>query len=161
MTGIVENAKGIVSIVRDGLITLILILLIAVPAAVNKSLIRAGFVKGNIAGFEWQAAVEDNNQKLTEAATTIVSLQDQLGKTQTALNESEQARKTLAAQVIQTAPGTVAAETAAATPEPATKQIVQQNDRVLKNSAVRGSALRLQIEENQRLLATAVRPPGQ
>ena len=85
MNGLVENAKGIVSITRDGIITLILVLLLLVPATVNKSLVEAGFKKGSIAGFEWEAVrdnVEDNNKKLSEATTTIETLQGQLTKTE-------------------------------------------------------------------------------
>src|SRR5205085_5525173 len=102
MHAFVDNAKGIVSIVRDGLITIILILLLFVPATVYKSLIDAGFTEGDIGGFKWKAAVEQNTEKLSGAAKTIVTLQDQLSKTQTALKDSEDSRKTLTEQVAQT-----------------------------------------------------------
>jgi hypothetical protein len=155
MDGFVENTKGIVSIVRDGLITLILILLLVVPATVNQSLIKAGFVEGDIGGFKWKAAVEDNNKQLTDAADTIGSLQQQLTTTQTALKESEDARKTLATQVTQTMPDSPAAETARATPTPLTNQIVLQNNQVLKNAVIGGTNLRARIQANQNLLESA------
>src|SRR5262245_19665239 len=117
MPGFVENAKGVVSIIRDGLITIILIMLLMMPATVNSSLVRAGFVEGNIAGMQWKAKVEqnvvDNSNKLGEAATTITTLQDQLTKTQKALTESEQARLKLAYQLTSEMPGTAAADMAA------------------------------------------------
>jgi chromosome segregation ATPase len=163
MAGIVENAKGVVSIVRDGLITLILILLIMMPATVNKSLVSAGFVKGSIAGFEWEAVrenVENNNEKLGVATSTIDSLQEQLGKTQAALSESEKSRTKLADQVTATMPGTAVADMAASAPAPETREIVEQNKAILKNSEVRGSILRQQIQNNEKLLATVMRPVG-
>jgi hypothetical protein len=163
MAGFVENAKGAVSIVRDGLITIILILLIAMPATVNKSLVSAGFVKGNIAGFEWEAVrdnVEDNNKKLNDATLTIESLQRQLTKTQDALKVSEAARTKLAEQVAVDAPGTEAADLANVTPVPDASKIANQNRVILQNSETRGIVLRQQIRVNDRLLATVARPAG-
>jgi hypothetical protein len=154
MSGFVENAKGIVSIVRDGLITLVLILLLVVPGTVNRRLMSAGFVKGNIAGFEWQAAVQDNNAKLHVAASTIDSLQEQIGKTEAALKVSEQSRQQLANQVTAAMPNSPIAEAAAEPPPVQTNQIVQQNARVVENSEVRANILRQQIQVNDRLLST-------
>lgn len=156
MDGFVENAKGIVSIVRDGLITLILILLLFVPATVNRSLIAAGFTEGDIGGFKWKAAVEDNTEKLNVAAQTIDTLQDQLGKTQTALKQSEDGRQKLADQLAQADPG--AAPAAEGDPPPhATAVILRQNSQVLKSAEDRGSILRAQIQANEKLLSTLPR----
>jgi len=152
MDGFVNNAKGLVGIVRDALITLILILLLLVPAKVNQSLIAAGFTEGDIGGFKWKAAVEDNNAQLTTAAETIDSLQNQLTTTQTALKDSEDARKTLAAQVTQTMPNSPAAQTATSTPTPPTNQIIQQNSQILKESVAGGVNLRARILANRSLL---------
>ena len=162
MNGFVENAKGIVSITRDGIITLILILLLLVPATVNKSLVEAGFKKGSIAGFEWEAVrdnVEDNNKKLSEATTTIETLQGQLTKTEAALKESETARLKLADQVTEEMPGTEAATLATAAPVPEANQIAAQNKEVLNKSIARSNVFRQQIQLNRELLAT-VTPSG-
>jgi hypothetical protein len=163
MNGLVENAKGIVSITRDGVITLILILLLVVPATINKSLVSAGFKKGNIAGFEWEAVrdnVEDNNKKLGEATTTIETLQDQLTKTEAALKESETARLKLADQVKEEMPGTEAASLATAAPVPEANQIAAQNKEVLNKSIARSNIFRQQIQLNRNLLATVGPPAG-
>lgn len=163
MPGFVDNAKGVVSIARDGLITIILLLLIAMPATVNSSLVKAGFKKGNIAGFEWEAVrdnVEDNNQKLATATSTIESLQTQLTETQDALKKSETARTELAAQVTTDMPGTPAAELAASAPAPEAQQIVEQNKQVLATSIARSNVFRRQIQVNRELLATAPRTAG-
>jgi uncharacterized coiled-coil protein SlyX len=157
MVGFVENAKGIVSIVRDGLITLILILLLFVPAMVNKSLIAAGFTEGDVGGFKWKAAVQENTAKLSGAAQTIDTLQDQLDKTQTALKDSEDSRIKLTDQVAETDPGAATAATATAPPPHATEVILQQNSRVLKSAESRGSVLRAQIQANENLLSTVPR----
>lgn len=161
MDGFVENAKGVVSIVRDGLITLVLIFLIATPAWVNQRLMNAGFVKGSIAGFEWQAAVKDNNAKLTEATNTINALQGRLGITEAALKDSEEARQQLADQVKATVPDSPVADTASAPPPVRTDQILQQNQEFVKNSQVRENVLRRQIQLNDNLLARVGRPPAQ
>jgi len=164
MPGIVDNAKGVVSIIRDGLITIILILLLMVPETVNSSLQRAGFVEGNIAGMQWKAKVEENvqanNSKLADADTTITSLQDQLTKTQNALKESEQTRKQLAAQVTAEMPGTTAADMAASAPTPATTQIVEQNRQLLDRSEARTRIYRQQMQVNRELLETVSKVPG-
>lgn len=159
MAGFIENAKGVVSITRDGLITLVLILLLLVPAAVNQRLISAGFVKGSIAGFEWQAAVKNNNEELGKAATTIDALQKQLSKTEAALKTLEESRQSLAEQVTATIPDSPVAETAAAAP-PATTKILQQNDQLVKSSQAREHILRRQIQVNDSLLARVARPAG-
>src|SRR6476661_8736256 len=137
MSGFVDNAKGLISIVRDGLITLILIFLLAVPSFVNDRLKGAGFVKASIAGFDWQATVEDNTEKLQGAAATIASLQDQVAKTQAALKTSEDARQKLASQVTVAMPDSPIADAAAQPPPIATTQIVKQNDSVVKESSIR------------------------
>lgn len=160
MPGAVENAKGVVSIVRDGLITIILILLIAMPASINKSLKEAGFVKANIAGFDWQAVTDtvgDNSQKLSDAAATIKTLQDQLGTTQAALKESEEARTKLADQVTATMPGTPAAQMAEDAPVPATNEIVARNREILRSSTIQEGVLSRQIQVNKELLASVPR----
>ena len=125
------------------------------PATVNKSLIAAGFTEGDIGGFKWKAAVEDNNAQLASAATAIDSLQQQLTKTQTALKQSEDARKTLVSQVAQTMPDSPAAETAKTTLTPSTNQIILQNSQVLKQSVIGGANLRARIEANRSLLQSA------
>jgi hypothetical protein len=149
----VEIAKGIVGIVRDGLITLVLILLLVAPATVNERLMTAGFKKANIAGFDWEAAVKDNNEQLQVATNTIDSLQDQVSKTEAALKTTEHARQTLANQVAASMPGTPIAEAAAAPPPVQTNEIVQQNNRVVKTSEFRANTLRQQIQLNNNLLA--------
>lgn len=157
MDSFVNNAKGLVGIGRDGLIILILLLLFLAPVHMNQALARAGFVKGSIAGFDWESTVKDNNAQLADAGKTISSLQQQLTTTQNALKESEDARKTLAAQVTQTMPGSAAANTAASTPAPPTVQILQQNSRILQDSAIGKSNLRERIQANDNLLATVKR----
>lgn len=157
MGSFIDNAKGIVSILRDGLITLILVLLFVAPVQMNTALGKAGFVKGSFAGFDWESTVKENNTQLADAGNTINSLQQQLTTTQAALKESEDARKTLAAQVTQTMPGSPAAQTAAATQPPPTTQILQQNSQVLKESAVGKTNLEERIRANANLLATVKR----
>ena len=164
MPGAVDNAKGVVSIVRDGLITVILIMLLMMPKTVNESLVSAGFVEANFAGMQWkrkaETNLEDNSKKLTEATTTITSLQQQLTKTQDALKESENARQQLASQVTTEMPGTTAADMAASAPPPEANKIVQQNRELLDRSEARSKVLREQIQINRDFLATVKAIPG-
>jgi hypothetical protein len=161
MKDFVESAKGIVSVIRDGLITLVLILLLMMPKTINDRLMAAGVKKASIAGFDWEATVKDNNEKLDVAANTIDSLQKQLGVTAAALKNSEHARQTLAEEVKATVPNSPVAETASAPPPVATNQILEQNQQVVNNSQIRENVLRQQIRLNDNLLARVARPGGQ
>lgn len=161
MSGFVDNAKGIISIVRDGLITLVLIFLLAAPSVVNERLQSAGFVEGDFGGLKWKSAVEDNNKQLAEATTSINSLQGQLNTTQAALKTSEEAREKLAHQVTATMPDSPIAEAAAAPPPVQTSQIVQQNDKAVKDSEFRANVLQQRIHLNNDLLAKVGSVPRQ
>ena len=66
-----EGLKSFFSALRDGLLTLMLLLLLLLPQWVNARLVKAGFVEGDIAGFKWKKEVEDNSAKLTTALATI------------------------------------------------------------------------------------------
>jgi hypothetical protein len=161
MKDFVDNAKGIISVLRDGLITLVLVLLLAFPKAVNDRLNAAGIKKVDVAGVDWEATVKDNNQKLDVAATTIDALQQQVTKTQDALKTSEDARQNLAKQVAAQLPGTAIADVAAKPPPVPTDQIVARNNAVVKTSQMRADVLREQIQMNNHLLESVATAPHQ
>jgi hypothetical protein len=149
MGGVIDNAKGMVGTLRDGLIVLIVISLFLFPDHMNRALARAGFVKGSIAGFDWESTVRDNNAQLADAGKAINLLEQQLTTTQNALKE-------LAEQMKQTVPGSPAAQTAKVAPAPQTSQIISQNDQALKTSAVGRANLQERIRANDSLLATVI-----
>ena len=78
MKDFVESAKGIVSVIRDGLITLVLILLLMMPKTINDRLMAAGVKKASIAGFDWEATVKDNNEKLDVLQTRSIRFRSSL-----------------------------------------------------------------------------------
>jgi hypothetical protein len=156
MGGVIDNAKGMVGTLRDGLIVLIVISLFLFPDHMNRALARAGFVKGSIAGFDWESTVRDNNAQLADAGKAINLLEQQLTTTQNAMKESEAEKIKLAEQMKQTVPGSPAAQTAKVAPAPQTSQIISQNDQALKTSAVGRANLQERIRANDSLLATVI-----
>jgi hypothetical protein len=78
MKDFVESAKGIVSVIRDGLITLVLILLLMMPKTINDRLMAAGVKKASIAGFDWEATVKDNNENWTLLQTRSIRFRSSL-----------------------------------------------------------------------------------
>ena len=73
----VELVKQIVSLLRDLALFLLGSLLLFFPSKLNQILKDAGFVKGSIAGFEWQANLEASNDSLKTANDTIAKLTSQ------------------------------------------------------------------------------------
>ncbi len=67
----VSATKDSLGIVRELVLIAVLLLLLLAPAAVSKRLTDAGFVKANIAGFEWQQQVEQSVQQTGEARQQI------------------------------------------------------------------------------------------
>ena len=78
MKDFVESAKGIVSVIRDGLITLVLILLLMMPKTINDRLMAAGVKKASIAGLDWEATVKDNNENWTLLQTRSIRFRSSL-----------------------------------------------------------------------------------
>ena len=72
------RVKEIAVAVREWLITLILVLLLVFPTFIKHRLELAGFVKGSIAGFEWQAELKAAQQQASEASQTITAVESQL-----------------------------------------------------------------------------------
>ncbi len=65
-------AKDVVSVLRDGVIFLLFILLLFAPGTINKRLTEAGFTKGSVAGFEWEAQIKSATETTKTAGQTVV-----------------------------------------------------------------------------------------
>jgi hypothetical protein len=84
----ISIGKDLISLLRDGALFLLAILLVAFPATLNKILADAGFKAGSIAGFEWQASLVNTNQALEEAHAKISDLQRENNEQVNALAEA-------------------------------------------------------------------------
>jgi hypothetical protein len=69
----VSTAKDALAVLRELIIILVLALLLLWPGAINNRLQGAGFVKANIAGFEWETA-QKAVQKTGEAQQQVESV---------------------------------------------------------------------------------------
>ncbi len=77
--------KDLISIVRDGLLLILFILLIFFPTTLNDMLTKAGFTQGSVMGFTWEdkamqsKEVADSSQLLAQAASTqLEAMQERL-----------------------------------------------------------------------------------
>jgi cell division septum initiation protein DivIVA len=86
IAALVNLGKDLVALLRDASLLLLAVLLLAFPARFNDLLVAAGFKEGSVAGFKWQANLDDSNDALKAAQDTISELQrknDELAKTLT------------------------------------------------------------------------------
>lgn len=86
IAALVNLGKDLVALLRDASLFLLAVLLLAFPARFNDLLVAAGFKEGSVAGFKWQANLDDSNDALKAAQDTISELQrknDELAKTLT------------------------------------------------------------------------------
>jgi chromosome segregation ATPase len=74
----VEICQGFLNILRDSLVFLIFLLLFLNPVILNKILAKAGFVKAEIAGFQWEKQLEETDSELIEATNQIDVLKKRL-----------------------------------------------------------------------------------
>jgi hypothetical protein len=88
MEGTIENLKGFVTFLREGIIVVVLLLFLLLPKVMNGVLERAGFQTASLAGFEWKLhdsvdqtkAASDNVDKLQQQLTTLSARLDQLSQ---------------------------------------------------------------------------------
>jgi hypothetical protein len=72
---VISVGKDLVSLLRDGALLVLAVLLIAFPNKINTMLNDAGFKEGNVAGFKWEASLDKSTQALKEAEAKISELQ--------------------------------------------------------------------------------------
>ena len=77
LAGFISIGKDLVSLLRDGALFMLAILLVLFPAQFNSILTQAGFQEGSIAGFKWKQNLVDSNDELEKAQVTIAGLQSQ------------------------------------------------------------------------------------
>lgn len=67
--------KDFFSLLRDGALFGLAVLLIAFPNQLNAVLVSAGFEEGSVVGFKWKSKLVQSNDALQQAQATIASLQ--------------------------------------------------------------------------------------
>lgn len=75
ITRVITVGKDLVSLLRDGALFLLAVLLIVFPTQFNAILVSAGFEEGSIVSFKWKANLTKSNDALEEAQETIRNLQ--------------------------------------------------------------------------------------
>lgn len=86
---ILSSGKDLVALLRDGLIFILAVMLLFLPERLNKTLVKAGFKEGNIAGFKWEAGIAQYDVTLKESQATITNLKAQLDSTSKVLAEAQ------------------------------------------------------------------------
>ena len=76
----ISIGKDLFSLLRDGSLFLLALLLLFFPARLNSVLVSAGFEEGSIVGFKWKSRLVETNDALKDAKSTIEALQEQLKK---------------------------------------------------------------------------------
>src|SRR5262245_6663765 len=78
---ITENTKNTITIMREVLLVVILVLLILFPKVVNTRLLTAGFTKADIAGLHWES-VQKASEQAGEASQQIQTVNTNIDKVQ-------------------------------------------------------------------------------
>ena len=75
LTASVSVGKDLVSLLRDGAIFILALLLIVFPMQFNSILVNAGFEEGSLVGFKWKSKLVETDKALKDAQATISNLQ--------------------------------------------------------------------------------------
>jgi 16S rRNA G1207 methylase RsmC len=86
---IISSGKDLISLLRDAFLFILIIMLLFLPEQLNKTLVRAGFKEGSIAGFKWEAGIAQYDATLKESQATITELKAQLDSTSKILAEAQ------------------------------------------------------------------------
>lgn len=89
ISNVISLGKDIISLLRDGALLVLAILLVVFPLKFNAILVGAGFKEGNVAGFKWQSSLVSSNQALEEAQAKISELQRVSNEQVKALSEAK------------------------------------------------------------------------
>jgi hypothetical protein len=87
-SSIISIGKDLMTLLRDGSLLVLAILLFAFPKTFNEMLVNAGFVKGSIAGFEWQSGLVQADEQLKQANAAIAELRNKNDAIAQALSEA-------------------------------------------------------------------------
>ncbi|MEO6455480.1 MAG: hypothetical protein ABIN97_15480 [Ginsengibacter sp.] len=88
-SGIITLGKDLVALLRDTFLFILVMMLLFLPEKLNKTLVRAGFKEGSIAGFKWEAGIAQYDVNLKESQAAINDLKAQLDSTSRVLAEAQ------------------------------------------------------------------------
>ena len=89
-SNLVTTGKDFIAMLRDGILLLLVILLVAWPKSINNILVEAGFEEGSFAGIKWKAKLKESDDVLLEAQSTIVDLREQNNKLSQTLSDAKE-----------------------------------------------------------------------
>jgi hypothetical protein len=73
---VVGVLKDVVAALRDSVLFLVFLLLLCSPGTVNERLTQAGFTKGSIGGFEWEAQIKTATETTKSAGQTVAEARE-------------------------------------------------------------------------------------
>ena len=74
----IQKIKDALTVIRDSILILLFIILLLFPSGINSILIKAGFTKGNILGFDWEKQIQASRDSLTQANNKVEEVKNQL-----------------------------------------------------------------------------------
>ena len=81
--------KEFVSLLRDGALLCLVVLLVVFPKQFNSILTNAGFVKGSVLGFDWENPLIDTNESLKNTLDQNIILSNTIEVLRKELNEGK------------------------------------------------------------------------
>ncbi len=118
-TGILGTTKDFFTLLREGTITVLLLLFLFLPGTMRDVLVRAGFTSADIAGFKWELkksaeqtqSASANVAQLETKLSTLNARLDQISQSTAAATEVKQQITTLAEELGRTRAQTSAVQT--------------------------------------------------
>lgn len=87
-TGIIASLKDFVTFLREGTISVLLLLFLFLPGVMKGVLSRAGFTSADIGGFKWE--LQKSAQQTQAASDTVTQLEAKLSTLNTRLDQISQ-----------------------------------------------------------------------
>ena len=81
--------KDVVSALRDSVLFFLFLLLLITPTTIQKRLVSAGFTKGSIGGFEWEAQIKSAAEETKTVGQTVGQANENYSKLIERLSELE------------------------------------------------------------------------
>jgi hypothetical protein len=88
MAGTVTNLKDFFAFLREGTITIVLLLFLLLPGVMKGVLSKAGFTSADIAGFKWE--LQQSAQQTQAATDTVAQLETRLSTLKQQLDQVSQ-----------------------------------------------------------------------
>jgi septal ring factor EnvC (AmiA/AmiB activator) len=135
-TGLMSRLKDFMTFLREGIITVVLLLFLVLPGAMKGVLTRAGFTSADIAGFKLDLqqsaqqtqAASDTVAQLEERLTALNTRLDQVSQSPSAAPETKQIITSVASELSKTREQTNAAQKTLQSSLRVQRSVIQQVD---------------------------------